>query len=189
MKDNQEALEAQLSQFFSIHLSRLKCMSALILCLIQVRTVNLSELSLGLNSSVSSETNYKRLQRFFRLFTFPFDSLSLMLWDLFDEGKTPVLSLDRTNWKFGRTNINILMLSLCYHGIGIPLMWKVLKDKRGNSSAAERIELMSRYLKVFKPDYVVRLVADREFIGQKWLNWLDTNHIHYVIRIRKNQYI
>jgi len=189
MKDSQEALKAQFSEFFDIHLSRLKCLSALVLSLIQVRTVNLSELSLSLNGSVSASTNYKRLQRFFRLFVFPFDSLSKLIWSLFDEGEIPVLSLDRTNWKFGRANINILMLSICYQGIGIPLMWTVLEDKRGNSSVKERIVLMERFLKLFKPAYVVRLVADREFIGTEWLDWLDSNHIHYIIRIRKNQLV
>ncbi len=189
MKDNQDSLGAQLSPFFEVHLSRLKCLSALILCLVQVRTVNLTELSLGINSSVSTDSNYKRLQRFFRLFAFPFDSLSLLIWQLFDEGETPVLSLDRTNWKLGQTNINILMLSLCYQGIGIPLMWTVLKEKRGNSSTEERIALMSRFIKLFKPQYIIRLVADREFIGKDWLDWLDANHIHYIIRIRKNQFV
>ncbi len=31
-------------------------------------------------------------------------------------------------------------------------------------------------------------MADREFIGAKWLNWLDEHRIHYIIRIRANQY-
>jgi len=189
MKDNQEALTAQFSEFFEVHLSRLKCLSAIVLCLIQVRTVNLKELALGLNASVSVDSNYKRLQRFFRLFSFPFDAQSRFIWSLFASERKPILSLDRTNWKLGRANINILMLSICYQGIGIPLMWYVLKDKRGNSSMQERIDLMKRFIKLFGDQQQVCLVADREFIGKAWLEWLDSQGIHYVIRIRKNQFV
>lgn len=189
MKDNQEALESQLSSFFAIHLSRLKCLSSLILGMIHVRSVNFAEVCLCLNGSVKSASNYKRIQRFFRLFVFPFDSLSLLIWQLYATDDEVVLSLDRTNWKFGRANINILMLSICHHGIAIPLMWKVLGNKRGNSSTEERIELMQRFVKVIAPEFIVRLVADREFIGQEWLQWLDTHYFHFVIRLRKNQLV
>jgi hypothetical protein len=41
MKDNQDSLEAQLSPFFEVHLSRLKCLSALILCLVSMFRIGL----------------------------------------------------------------------------------------------------------------------------------------------------
>lgn len=189
MKDNQVALEVQLSQFFDVHLSRLKCLSALVLGLIHLRTVNLAELALCIHSAASVASRYKRIQRFLRLFDFPLDALCLMIWRMFDDGTPVVLSLDRTNWKLGKKNINILMLSLCHESMAIPLLWTVLEDKRGNSSEKERIDLMERFLKIIQPDFVVKLVADREFIGQNWLTWLDKHHIHYVIRIRKNQLV
>ncbi|EXW59539.1 hypothetical protein J878_4174 [Acinetobacter baumannii 44467_5] len=42
------------------------------------------------------------------------------------------LTLDRTNWKWGKRNINILMLAIVYRGIAIPILWTLL-NKRGNS--------------------------------------------------------
>ena len=36
-----------------------------------------------------------------------------------------VLAFDRTCWKFGRYDINILMLAIIHNGIAIPLMWDV----------------------------------------------------------------
>lgn len=51
------------------------------------------------------------------------------------------LSLERTNWKFGARNINILCVCVIYQGVGIPILWKILGDKRGNSSQAERVDL------------------------------------------------
>lgn len=71
--------------------------------------------------------------------------------------------------------------------MAIPLKWKILENKRGNSSQTQRIELMEKFLKCFSLDFAVKLVADREFVGKDWLAWLDQNGIHYVIRIRKNQ--
>ena len=188
MKNTEGLLEEQLS-FIDLHLSRLKCLSCMILGLIKVRTVNLSELSLCFRTEVQPLSCFRRMQRFLSQVAFPYDLLSKYLWEEF-QGKDPaVLSLDRTNWKFGKLNINILLLSICWKGFAVPLMWKVLGNKRGNSSQAERICLMRRFVSVIQPDHIVRLVADREFLGEKWLNWLDENHFHFIIRIRKNQYI
>ncbi len=40
-----------------------------------------------------------------------------------------VLSMDRTNWKFGKVHINILMLSVAHKGMAIPIVWYLLKKK------------------------------------------------------------
>jgi hypothetical protein len=40
--------------------------------------------------------------------------------------------MDRTNWKFGKVNINYLVLGVAYKGMAIPLFWDLL-DKKGNS--------------------------------------------------------
>lgn len=40
-----------------------------------------------------------------------------------------ILSLDRTNWLFGKCQINILCLGVVYEGIAIPLMWTMLDNK------------------------------------------------------------
>lgn len=59
------------------------------------------------------------------------------------EGKSWVLAMDRTNWHFGRSIINFLMISVEWDGIGIPLIWTLL-PKEGNSNTAERIALFDR---------------------------------------------
>jgi hypothetical protein len=33
------------------------------------------------------------------------------------------LALDRTNWKFGTTNINVLVLSIAYEGVAFPVLF------------------------------------------------------------------
>jgi len=188
MKFSEGSLEDQFS-FFDLHLSRLKCLCQLVLGLIHLRTVNLASLSLVFSGKASSSSSYRRIQRFLANFVFPFDALSKFIWDHFQGEKPAVLALDRTNWKFGKANINILMLSICRDGYAVPLMWEVLEDKRGNSSQDERIALMKRFVSVINPDEIVHLVADREFIGERWLNWLDENYFHFIIRIRANQWV
>jgi len=53
------------------------------------------------------------------------------------------LALDRTIWKFGKTNINVLVLAVVYKGVAFPILFKIM-PKFGNSSISERIELMQR---------------------------------------------
>ena len=53
--------------------------------------------------------------------------------------------MNRTNWKFGRTDINVLMIAIFYQGIAYPILWQLLA-KVGNSNTAERKALMERFL-------------------------------------------
>lgn len=77
------------------------------------------------------------------------------------------------------------MLAVVYKGIAIPIYWTLL-DKRGNSNTAERIALMQCYLNKFDNENVHGLLADREFIGEKWLAWLKSKGIDFYIRIKKD---
>jgi hypothetical protein len=95
------------------------------------------------------------------------------------------LSLDRTNWKWGSINSNLLVLAVVYRGAAIPVYWLPL-NKRGNSSSRERIALMKRFIHQFGRDRIKGLLADREFIGDEWLGWLRKEKIPFVIRIRNN---
>jgi hypothetical protein len=61
--------------------------------------------------------------------------------------------MDRTNWKFGQININLLILGIAYKGIAFPVLWLFL-PKQGNSNRAERIELIERFLDIFGGDKV-----------------------------------
>lgn len=48
--------------------------------------------------------------------------------------------MDRTNWKFGATDINILVLAIVYKGVEFPLLFRIM-PKFGNSSTQECIDL------------------------------------------------
>ncbi len=95
------------------------------------------------------------------------------------------VAIDRTNWKFGKTPINIFMLSVKWRGKAVPLFWMLL-DKEGNSNQVERIDLIKMFLDTFGPDSIASLTADREFIGQEWVGWLLNQDIPFDIRIKSN---
>jgi hypothetical protein len=92
------------------------------------------------------------------------------------------LSLDRTNWKWDKTNINLLVLAVVYRSTAIPVYWLPL-NKQGNSNTRERIALMKRFIDQFGSQ---GLLADREFIGDRWMGWVLEQKIPFYIRIRNN---
>jgi len=115
----------------------------------------------------------------------PMRLVATLIFKLLPQHDSLVLVMDRTNWKFGKKNINILMLGISYKNVAIPLMFRML-DKRGNSNTGERIALVKDFIGWFGKDCINCLLADREFIGEDWLGFLNDNNIRYHIRIRNN---
>ena len=70
------------------------------------------------------------------------------------------------------------MLAIVHKGIAIPIFW-ILLNKRGNSDTTERIALIKRFIRIFGQDKIESLVADREFIGKTWFEWLNQNKITF----------
>lgn len=178
-------LARELKRFLPWHQARLDCLSRLIVALIQVRTVNLTQLALAFEVAVESESVYKRVKRFFRHHVFETDVVAVLVTSWLDLGPRWVLCLDRTNWQLGRHPINVLVLSVAYRGVAVPLMWTML-DKKGNSSTGERIALMERFLARFPIERIDCLTADREFRGHQWLSYLIRREIPFRLRIPNN---
>ena len=185
---------SKLNQLLSKHIkanaARLECLGFLVSALLQHRTVNLVILSTSDDGKdVSNETRYRRLQDFFLNAKLCFQSIGLFIIGRIPkpaEGYT--LAMDRTNWKFGRVDINFLVISIVVGTVSIPLVWKVLpkKTKRGNSNTGQRKALSNRLLKILPAKSIYVLTMDREFIGHHWLKWLDRKDIAYIVRIKSN---
>lgn len=175
-----------LNGYFGWNKARMGCFVGMLMALFKVRTINLTELACGFSSNATIDSRYKRIKRFFKDFKIDFSLVASWVVQLFGLKNKPLyLSMDRTNWQWGKKNINILMLSINYKGIAIPLFWSLL-DKKGNSNTKERIAIMERFIMQFGKDNLAGLLADREFIGSDWFQWLRTERIHFVIRIKKN---
>lgn len=176
-----------LNNYFHGHFNkaRIKLISMFIMSLVKVQTVNFNRLAISFDSSSKSDSSLRRIQRFFASFTIDIYLISKMLYALIPKDAKHGLTMDRTNWKIGETNINILVIGIVYDGVAFPVLFKMM-DKFGNSNCAERIEILEKYQQLFGFETIDYLVADREFIGEKWLEYLNQNQITYHIRIRDN---
>lgn len=168
-----------------LHMARVRLICLFITALCKVKSVNFVKVSAGFDWGSLASSCMRRIQRFMAEVELPMKLISSLIVNLLPlEGKR-ILVMDRTNWKFGKSNINILMLGVSYRNVAIPLMFRML-DKQGNSNTKERIALMQDYIDWFGVETVDCLLADREFVGDTWLGFLNRNHIRYHIRIRNN---
>lgn len=60
------------------------------------------------------------------------------------------------------------MLALVYKGIAIPVYWLLL-DKKGKSDTSKIIATMKRFIRQFGKERLLGILADREFIEERWL--------------------
>ena len=84
--------------------------------------------------------------------------------------------MDRTNWKCGQTNTNILCLAIVHQGVVIPVL-SILLDKKGNSNTDERIQPINRFIELFGVEKTDAYLVDREFIGTEFIRYLIKNKI------------
>lgn len=169
----------------TMNLARIRFLNFFITALCKVQTVNFDRLACDFNTTSQKSSSLRRIQRFFAAYVFDQTLIARIIFRLLPKNNELGLSLDRTNWKFGETNINILVLAVVHQGVAFPLLFSMM-PKFGNSNTQERIELMERYNELFGFDTIKYLVADREFIGNEWLEFLNRNNITYHIRIREN---
>ncbi|GAA3563741.1 IS4 family transposase [Snuella lapsa] len=168
-----------------LNLARVKLISHFIIALCKVQTVTFEKLANAFDARANPESSLRRIQRFIANYSLDSNLIARLVFNLLPKQDKLILSIDRTNWKFGQTNINIFMLAIVYKGVAFPLLFAML-DKRGNSNSKERIELVNRFICLFGKDVIDSVVADREFVGEQWLGFLNTNKIRYYIRIRNN---
>ncbi|WP_044117822.1 hypothetical protein [Alkaliflexus imshenetskii] len=95
------------------------------------------------------------------------------------------LSMDRTNWQFGSLDINILMLSVCYKGVAIPLLWKTSSQTWEFKMPQSAKNCFDDYIELFGCSSISGFVGDREFIGDEWFGYLILNKVPFYIRLRE----
>ena len=169
----------------SMNLARIKVMSMMICALCKVQQVAYTKLAAAFDNEASASSSLRRIQRFIAECVIDTDLIAQLILKLIPVSGPYDLAMDRTNWKFSDTNINILTLGIIYEGMAFPVVFKMM-DKRGNSNTEERIELVNRFLRIAGHDSIGHLMADREFVGSEWLEYLNAMGIHYHIRIREN---
>jgi hypothetical protein len=170
----------------TLNLARVRLIALFICALCKVQTVTFSKLANAFDSCSESSSSLRRIQRFVANFSLDSDLIAKLIFSLLpNKNDKLILSIDRTNWKFGQLDINIFMLGIVYKGVAFPLLFTML-SKRGNSNAQERIDLVNRFISLFGKQCIDSLVADREFVGKNWIGYLNQENIRYHIRIRNN---
>ena len=117
------SLISLLSNHLGLNLARLKCLSALIFSLVEVQSSNLAKLAGFMTCATARESRYRRAQRFMKQVRFAPEKLAPLLLYIMEVPTVEKLALilDRTNWKFGKADCNILYLAVVWQGIAIPL--------------------------------------------------------------------
>lgn len=168
-----------------MNLARIKAMSMMICALCKVQRVAYTKLASAFDNEAEAGSSLRRIQRLIAECIINTDLIAKLILKLIPVKGPYSLSMDRTNWKFSSTNINILTLGIIYEGMAFPIVFKMM-DKRGNSNTEERMELVQRFISLAGKDSIAHLMADREFVGSEWIAFLNSRGIHYHIRIREN---
>jgi len=177
-------LRKVIQSYFQCNKARIKYITVLIISLIDVATVNLQRVSLKINSNAKTTSNYRNLQRFFQNFKMNYEEYARFVVSMLPKAGKYYLVMDRTNWKYGKRDINILMLGIIYKNTALPLYWMML-DKGGSSNTWERKQLLGKAIVLFGKERIAGLLCDREFIGVKWFKYLIDQEIEFHIRIPK----
>jgi hypothetical protein len=141
--------------------ARVNFLCHFLIALLKVKTVNFTEIATAFSNNAKTQSSYKRIQRFFRFYTIDFTIIARLMAKMLSISANWILTLDRTNWKLGKSNINALVLAIAYRGIAFPIIW-ILLPKRGNSNTKERIELMERFIAIFSIEKIQCLSELRE---------------------------
>lgn len=168
-----------------MNLARIRFIAHMIVALCKVQSVCFEKLALGFETNVQVSSNLRRIQRFMVDYMLDSNLIARLIFKLLPDAPPYILTMDRTNWKLGQTNINILVVAIAYQGVAFPILY-TLMPKRGNSSTQERIALVERYIHLFGKATIKELLADREFVGEHWLAYLNRENIPYCLRIRNN---
>jgi len=174
----------------SWHEARIVCLTEMLQGILTSQSINTSRLAARMGGQVQFESHAQRIRRFLAGQDFDWiiiGRLMLRIAGVAGQKKFTV-AVDRTNWDFGKTAINFLVISVVVCGIGVPIVWTQL-GKKGNSKTSERLDLLERFLKIVPASQITVFLADREFIGKTWFKALQKSRISYAIRVRNNQFV
>lgn len=102
--------------------ARIKFLSKLVIALISSNTISYEYLARKIETQTKLSSVYRSIQRFFALFKIDDFTAARLIASLVPIGQCGwIVTFDRTNWKFGKININFLVLAVAYNGVAIPL--------------------------------------------------------------------
>ena len=179
------SLVAKLKAHLPLHQARINFISQFVLSVLRARSTNLYRVAEQFQSEADAESSYRRIKRFFADYEYSYEQLGSLILSFLEMDRY-TLCMDRTNWKHGSKDVNYLVVSISWQGNSIPIVWECLDKSGGNSNTDERIAVIERLLKIIPAEQIDNLLADREFIGHDWFEWLRQKKILCRLRIRSD---
>ena len=170
------------------HKKRQQFVCELVSGMIKSRSVIFSEIAYSIDKPIKISSIERRIQDFFAKVRFDYTQLTVFLLS-FLPPRPLVLSIDRTEWDFGQTQVNILCVVASIGKLAVPLYFELLDNNSGNSNAQDRIKLFKQLISIVDKERIQMVVMDREFIGQHWLKWLKEEKIPFCVRVPKHHSI
>jgi hypothetical protein len=177
-----------LSGYLDWHLARLKFMARFTTSILTLTSSDLWKIAGALKAAPKRESNYRRIQRFLSDYDVDFTMLGGLLLHLLPQSPPYEIVVDRTEWYFGETPVNILVVGIVHEGMAFPIAWRALPSE-GGSSAEAQTKVLERFLEVVEPESIKVITADREFISVPWMRKLEELGIPFAIRIRSDRRI
>src|SRR5437868_6562233 len=141
-------LERTLAETVPLNKARRNFLAKFMVALIQVRTVNLAEVSNSFAGRAQPASSYKRIQRFLRFFELPYAVAAVAIVRLLGVVPPFALTLDRTEWQLGEVWLNVMVLGIAHKGVALPVLWTIL-EKKGCSSTEEKLALVREFVQLF----------------------------------------
>ena len=170
------------------HKKRQEFLCAMVEGVIKSRSVIFSEIADKIDKPIQASSIERRIQDFFAKVSIDYQKLAVFLMSFVPHPRL-TLSIDRTEWDFGQTQVNVLCVVVSIGKMGVPLYFEMLDNNSGNSNAGDRIQLFKSLIALIGKNNIQMLVMDREFIGQKWLSWLKKEDIPFCVRVPKHHSI
>ena len=102
-------LRQTLKPLLGWHGARLNYVALFLVALLRVKTINLMELATGFRNHAKTDSNYKRLQRFFRHFDLDYQQIARVLVALMDIAQPGILSLEWLRPRFANAPNGLLV--------------------------------------------------------------------------------
>lgn len=177
------SFEQILSENLSWNRARIKFLARFLVALFQVQTVNLVKIASVFTGNAKMESQYKKIQRFLHFFLIDQTEIAGLVLRILKLAPPYTIAIDRTEWNLGRHRVNVLMLSISYKAVAIPLFWEIW-DERGCSSIDQRKVVIEKFVKRFGVEGIRFVTADREFCSKDWLRYLIRQKLPFRLRIK-----
>lgn len=187
-KKFQVELETMLVKQTGLNKLRSQFISQAIEGILSYGSVVHKKMALALPGEGVFKSYIRKIERFFADTSISINCFFLIQGRALKINQKVSIIIDRTNWDFGQKYINILVAAVVWNNFAIPVVWEVF-DKKGGSSTAERKRLLKKLIAIIGLNNIEVVLADREFVGNEWLQFLHEEGIPFIIRIRNNLYV